>query len=289
MYNSRQRPYVPHCIGTELMIEHVERYWCPTIGSTAFLGGQEFRFNEDKRRRVVFLIGEDEYKTWETLPVFAKKDLEWRGLQVTVVQQRSTDKHNFPGLVDAVRDADLLFVSVRRRALPKEQLEAVRAHLDAGRPLIGIRTASHGFAPRDQDAARGAAWPTFDPDVLGGHYTGHHGNETKSTLAVASGGESNPILTGVDVAKLIGNGSLYKVSPLQADATPILMGAIPGQPAEPVAWTRAYGPKRARVFYTSLGHPQDFEEPAFRRLLLNAIQWALDQPVPSASAPLEKP
>jgi type 1 glutamine amidotransferase len=137
--------------------------------------------------------------------------------------------------------------------------------------------------------AKGSAWPTFDPDVLGGHYTGHHGNDSKTTLLMASNSESNSILTGVDVAKLSGNGSLYKVSPLQADAIPILTGTVPDQPAEPVAWTRFYGPKRTRVFYTSLGHPKDFENPAFRRLLLNAIYWSLDQRVPPAPAALEKP
>jgi type 1 glutamine amidotransferase/nicotinamidase-related amidase len=289
MYNSRQRPYVPHCVGTELMIEHVERYWCPTISSAAFVGGQEFRFSEDKPRRVVFLIGEDEYKTWETLPAFARQNLEWRGFKVTVIQQSQTDKHDFAGLVEALRDADLLLVSVRRRALPREQLDAVRAHIEAGKPLVGIRTASHAFAPREQDAGKGAAWLTFDPDVLGGSYTGHHGNNFKATITTASGADSDVILTGVDATKLSGNGSLYQVSPLKSDARPILLGSVPDKPAEPVAWTRKYGPKQARVFYTSLGHPEDFDNPNFRRLLLNAVNWALAQPVPPASAALAKP
>jgi type 1 glutamine amidotransferase/nicotinamidase-related amidase len=289
MYNSRQRPYVPHCVGTELMIEHVERYWCRSISSVAFVGGQEFRFKEDKRPRAVFLIGEDEYKTWETLPAFAKQNLRWRGLDVSIVQQSETDKNRFPGLVNALRDADLLLVSVRRRALPKEQLDAVRAHLSAGKPLIGIRTASHAFAPREEDANKGDAWPTFDPDVLGGHYTGHHGNDSKTTISLVPSSDSDPILTGVDVTKLSGAGSLYKVSPLDPTAKVILIGSVPDQPSEPVAWTHRSGSKQARVFYTSLGHPGDFESPAFRRLLLNAIYWGLDQPVPPAAAALTRP
>lgn len=289
MYNSRARPYVPHCIGTELMIEHVERYWCPTIASAAFLGGGEFRFGEDKRARIVFLIGEDEYKTWETLPAFAKQSLGWRGFQISVIQQGESDHHNFPGLVDALRDADLLWVSVRRRALPQEQLNAVRAHLDAGKPLIGIRTASHAFAPREPEAAQGAAWPSFDPDVLGGHYTGHYGNGQKTAVTAASGAEEDAILAGVDATAITGHGSLYKVSPLNADANVILLGRIPDQMEEPVAWTRRYGPGRARVFYTSLGHPEDFENAAFKRLLLNAVFWALGQPPLPAPAALGRP
>src|SRR5262245_22349597 len=80
MYNSRRRPYVPHTVGTTLMVEHVEKFWCPTISSVAFLGGAEFRFQEERRPRVVMLIGEDEYHTWETLPEFARQELQWRGL-----------------------------------------------------------------------------------------------------------------------------------------------------------------------------------------------------------------
>ena len=80
---------------------------------------------------IVFMIGEDEYHTWETLPDFAKRELEPKGYQVTIIQQDEKDKNNFPGLVDALRSADLLFVSVRRRTPPVDQLNAVRAHLEA--------------------------------------------------------------------------------------------------------------------------------------------------------------
>lgn len=284
MYNSRKPPFVPHGVGTDLMIAHVEKYWCPTISSAAFLGGNEFHFREDKRPHVVMLIGEDEYKTWETLPAFAKDELSWRGLRVSIIQQDKADKNNFPGLVDALRDADLLLVSARRRALPKEQLDAVRGHLSAGKPLIGIRTASHAFAPRGDDTKKGEAWATFDPEVLGGNYNNHHGAGPITTVTMAPGEQANPMLTGVNLQKFVGHGSLYKVSPLAASTKLLLVGTIPGQPAEPVAWTHAYGERKARVFYTSLGHPEDFAEPSFRRLLLNAILLGVGQAVPPAEA-----
>jgi len=289
MYNSRQRPFVPHPAGTDLMLAHVERHWCPTISSVAFLGGSEFRFSEDKRPHVVVLIGEDEYKTRETLPVFAQKNLAWRGLRVSFIQQEASDKHRFPGLNEALRDADVLLVSLRRRALPKEQLDAVRAHLNAGKPLIGIRTASHGFAPRGKDAEKGDSWNTFDPDVLGGNYVGHHGHGPKTSIKAAPGAEADALLTGVDLQQLIGNGSLYQVSPLKESAKPLLIGSIEGKPAEPVAWTNTYGAKKARVFYTSLGHADDFANPNFCRLLLNSILWSTAQPMPPKDAPLARP
>ncbi len=47
MYNSRQHPYVNHFRGTDLVIEHIERHWCPTLTSSDLTGQPEFRFQQD--------------------------------------------------------------------------------------------------------------------------------------------------------------------------------------------------------------------------------------------------
>ena len=229
--------------------------------------------------RIVFLIGEEEYHPWETLPAFAESDLKPLGYQITVINADAQDKNNFPGIVAALRDADLLFLSVRRRTPPKDQLDAVRAFLAAGKPLVGIRTACHAFALRPTDKIADpklALWQEFDPEVIGGHYVGHHGTQ-KVTISLAPGAETQPIMKGITADRLVGNGGLYKVSPLAADSTPLLIGAIAGEPAEPVAWTHRYGPKQGRVFYSSLGHPEDFQNPEFHHFLVNAVVWALEK------------
>ena len=120
-----------------------------------------------------------------------------------------------------------------------------------------------------------AQWQGFDPEVLGGHYTNHHPAGPRAAIAAAPRANAHPILGGISFAQFSTPGSLYQVSPLEKDTTVLLTGTIPGEPAEPVAWTRLYGPKRARVFYTSLGHPDDFKTVEFRRLLVNGIAWAL--------------
>lgn len=226
---------------------------------------------------LVFMIGEDEYRTWETLPEFAKKDLEPLGHRITIVHADAAEKNRFPGIVEALRNADLLFLSVRRRTPPVAELDAVRAFLAAGKPLVGIRTASHAFALRPADKLADpklAVWPEFDAAVLGGHYTGHHGKD-KVAVTFAPGAEKHPILAGIAAGALLGNGGLYKNTPLEKTSSPLLIGTIPLQTPEPVAWTHRQGPKQGRVFYTSLGHADDFQNPAFRRLLRNAVAWAL--------------
>ena len=156
-------------------------------------------------------------------------------------------------------------------------MKTIRRYIDSGKPVVGIRTACHAFDARGKAPAGHVEWPTFDPDVLGGHYTGHHGNGIKPKMSLAPGAANHPILAGVDPA-FVAQGSLYKVSPLAASTKPLLIGTIADHPAEPVAWTNQKG--KARVFFTSLGHPDDFAIPAFRRMLRNAVFWALDrQPI----------
>jgi nicotinamidase-related amidase/type 1 glutamine amidotransferase len=282
MYNSRRRPEVNHFTGTDLMIEHVEKYWCPSITSTDLLGGPPFRFPADTRPRVLILIGEDEYLTWETLPRFAAQHLLPRGYAVDIVHERSDDYGVFPTLERALPEADLLWLSLRRRGLPVAQLQAIRQHLEGGRPLLAIRTSSHAFAPRGAMAdavrdGRRAAWTDFDPVVLGGNYQGHHGSGPVTAIFRTPVGISHPILEGIE-PEWLSVASLYKTGPLVADAVALLLGTVPGQPSEPLAWIRSYGPRQARVFYTSLGHVEDFAEPRFQRLLSQAIRWALAGP-----------
>ena len=157
---------------------------------------------------------------------------------------------------------------------------SLRDPTDLQQALLGIRTASHAFALRPKDKLvddKHANWQEFDPEVLGGNYSNHHKGEDKTLCTVAAGAESHDILKGVTISELIGNGTLYKNTPLAQTATPLLIGTIPNQPAEPIAWTHRFGPKQAKVFYTSLGDADDFKEPAFCKLMLNAIAWGLAQ------------
>jgi nicotinamidase-related amidase/type 1 glutamine amidotransferase len=272
MYNSRMAPFVHHCTGTDLVIEHIEKNWCPTITSVDFLGGKEFRFSEDQRPTVAFVVSEDEYKTESSLPEFAAKYLG-KEFRARFVFGSESEKNDLPGL-DALDGADVLFVSVRRRTLPAAQLERIRKFVESGKPVIGIRTASHAFSPKGgAPVPEGtAAWTTFDSDVLGGHYTGHHGESPPVAVSVAEGAGEHPLLKGVDLALLSGRSTLYQVSPLASSAKPLLIGTIPDQKPEPIAWTNTnkYG---GRVFYTSLGHVDDFKQDSFTRLLLNALRW----------------
>lgn len=227
--------------------------------------------------RVVLVIAEPEYQTGVTLPAFAAQVLHGPlGFEIVEVGEDPVMPGRLAGLAEALRGADLLVLSVRRRALPQGEMRALKEYLAAGGPLVGIRTANHAFALRPgQQAMEGhETWPEFDAQVIGGNYEGHHGVGPKTTVTLAERAADHPILRGV-TAPFTAHGSLYKVSPLRDGTTPLLMGSIEGAGPEPVAWTHTYGD--SRIFYTSLGHKDDFREPAFVTMLRNAVLWAMNR------------
>jgi type 1 glutamine amidotransferase len=276
MYNSRKKPFVSHVRGTELIVEYIEKHVCPTITSRDLLGKPAVRFEEDKRQHVVFVVSDDHYRADVTLPQFAQVLREKHGLHCTVAH--GLDTSDIRGLEDlAAADAMVLFI--RRLALPERQLEMVRGYLDAGKPLVALRTASHAFDVRGNAPEGHAEWRDFDPVVLGGSYHGHGGNREGTDVALVAAAAGHPILAGVEPDKWHSSGSLYFASPIDKQATPLLTGTAGGK-TEPVAWTRTY--KGGRVFYSSLGHWDDFQQPQFRTMLAGAIFWAMDRPVPKA-------
>jgi len=284
MYNSRRWPFVNHFRGTDLVVEHIEKFVCPTFTSDQVLGGEPFAFEADRRPRLLFVIAEKEYHTAETLPRYARAVwAETFGCPVAILEADRKDRNRIPGLAEALGRADVVVLSVRRRALPARDLAALRSYLAAGKPLVGIRTASHAFDTRGAHPRGHAEWREFGREVLGCNYHGHHGAGPKTKVTTARGAKDHPVLAGVSVP-FEASGSLYKSSPLARSATPLLMGSIPGKKPEPVAWVNAY--RGGRVFYTSLGHPKDFDSPSFLRLLTNGILWASGQQ--AAGSPPER-
>jgi type 1 glutamine amidotransferase/nicotinamidase-related amidase len=288
MYNSRMRPFVSHFAGTDLVVEHIEKFVCPTITSTAFTNQPQFRFKNDERPRVVFISAESEYGAAESLPEFALRLIDKYGLRCEILQgstDRESKERDYIVGMEALMGADLVVLFVRRRAFQAQQMKYFHDYLDRGEPLIALRTSSHAFDTRGKHSDGHVEWRNFDPEVLGGNYNGHYGSGPKCTVTVAEGAKDHPVLSGVRVP-FTSVSSLYKVRPLTKSTKMLLIGTIPGEEPEPVAWTNFY--RKSRVFYTSLGHVDDFKNPQFRRFLINAVFWAMDKPVPKVKATIKR-
>ncbi|YCM42062.1 ThuA domain-containing protein [Verrucomicrobiaceae bacterium 227] len=222
--------------------------------------------------RILALIAEREYETDTTLPAFFKTELK-EDYDISIIQLED-GKHDFAGLEEKLQNTDLLFVSVRRRTPTESQLAALRKYIASGKPVLGIRTASHAFATnKNQKIPAGhTSWPNWDADVFGGSYSGHLGNAQATTAKVRA---RHFITNTLSKKPFATGGSLYTVKPLAAGCQVYLTGSAEGSKTDQaVAWS-FQRKDEGLSFYTSLGHLKDFQSPQFPRLLKQATQWLL--------------
>ena len=227
--------------------------------------------SEDRPLKICLVSGSAEYRSDETLASFKTWIEANRAARCVLIKAKG--ENDLPGL-EALDDCDVALFFTRRLTIDGEQLARVKKYVESGRPIVGVRTASHGFQN----------WLEYDKLVQGGNYQNHYKNDVTTIARVDKKAASHPVLRGVE--EISSRGSLYKTSPLAND-THVLMTASSPQGTEPSAWTRDY--KGARIFYTSLGAPGDFDNASFRRLLANALFWTARRDVPEPKRPDSQP
>jgi len=287
MYDSKQAPQVSHFTGNSLINEYIETYICPTIVSTDFTNKKQFRFKDDTRPVVAFLTG-SEYNSNLSLPGFAHELLLTGGVNCEFAIGNSTkgniegvqDWHNIENL-QILEDADLAVIFVRRRGLEPSKMDLIKAYVKNGKPVLGIRTASHAFAPRfkaglSKDFIAGIAnWSEFDAEILGGNYKGHPSEKLVTTISIVPGMESHPLLKGVSIDNYTSSDQTYFNQSLQTEKAQVLLfGSITGHPSQPLLWTNFTD--NNNVIYTSMGAESDWHNENFRHLMRNAVSYLLN-------------
>ncbi len=263
-----------------------------------------------KGKKIVLVSGDEEYRSEEGLPQLGKILAKHHGFTCTVLfaidkkdgSINPNQNDNIPGL-EALKDADLLILLTRFRDLPPEQMKHVVEYVQSGRPMMGLRTATHAFnIPVGKPFAeyswrsKDEGWEGgFGRQVLGETWRNHHGNHgSQSTRGIiAPGAADNPILKGIKDGDIWGPTDVYGVRlPLPGDSKPLVLGQVltgmkptdppvegpQNKPMMPVAWIKTYktsSGKTARVFCTTMGASQDLESAGVRRLLVNAVYWCL--------------
>lgn len=243
-----------------------------------------------KKPLIVFVTGDHEYSGEQTLPLIAAELDKNYGFQTKVLKAypNQNAEKDIPGL-ESLKDADLAIFYLRWRQLPPEQLALIEDYLKSGKPLMGFRTTTHAFNfPKDHPSVRWNAFGEFAlnaPPGWGGKagHT-HYGHESTTDVSIIEAAKKHPILKGV-APSFHASSWLYRVLPdyPTKGSEWLLMGKSvnPDKAAidNPVAWvgTNSYG---AKIFTTTLGHPEDFKVEAFQRLLINAIHWELGKKVP---------
>ncbi|MBR9800752.1 ThuA domain-containing protein [bacterium] len=262
-----------------------------------------------KGKHILFIAGDEEYRSEEACPMLAQILAKHHGFRCTVLFSQDPEtgeidpenQTNIPGM-HLIPSADLVVLFTRFRELPDADMKYFDDYFTSGKPVIGLRTATHGFNySRNQDSPyrkytwthKGPEWKGgFGKEVFGETWYSHHGkHKSESTRGVINAEQkSHPILNGVE--DLWGPTDVYGIRGLPEGSTPLVYGQVlegmePGDkpvegkkndPMMPVAWTREYQQptgEKNRVFCTTFCSAIDLESEDLRRMLVNGCYWAL--------------
>jgi hypothetical protein len=267
-----------------------------------------------KGKHLVFLTGDEEYRSEEALPLLAKILSQRHGFKCTVLFAVDPDgtinpdnNASLPG-AQALDSADAIVMALRFRAWPDETMKHfVDAYL-RGVPIVALRTSTHAFRYPAKSKSAYTSFTNFGKRVLGEGWVNHWGKHKKEAtrgILEASASE-DPILRGV--TDIFGDTDVYEVYP-PADVKILVRGQVLkgmnpthppadykktrqsdkqaqgiNDPMMPVAWTRLYkneAGKVNKIFCTTMGSSTDLQSEGLRRLLVNAVYWGLDLEMPA--------
>jgi len=242
---------------------------------------------------IVFVTGDEEYRSEESMPMLASILERDFGVRCTVLYAQDSagfiapnTLDNIPGL-EALDDADLLVMFTRFRNLPDAQLKHITDYAFSGRPMVGFRTSTHAFL-YDGESPNSMWNMRFGQYFFGQQWITHHGHKSTTEVTLNAQQKDHPILRGVE--KFHAASWLYHVEgggdALPEGRTIVAYGTAVNSAhgpekaerfplTQPVAWTHILG-ENQRVFFTTLGHPYDFKNESMRTLALNGILWALN-------------
>jgi len=272
------------------------------------LNAKPLVFEGDKKpckdKHILFVVGDDEYRSEELMPQLAKILAVHHGFKCTVlftinketgeIDPQTLD--NIPGL-KALKSADLMVMFLRFRELPDKQMKYIIDYTNSGKPIVALRTSTHAFFYKKNKDSPYAKYHFRDKQFKGGYgrqvlgetWINHYGEFQKESTRglIAEGMENHPIVKGIEDIWVVSD--VYGITALTGDSKPLIMGQVlsgmdpndkpnPDKKLVPVAWTKTYtgeSGKTARIFTTTMGHAHDFKNEGFRRILVNACYWAL--------------
>jgi type 1 glutamine amidotransferase len=253
-------------------------------------------------KHIVFLAGDHEYRSEESLPALARILAKQYGFTCSVfftidpktgfIEPGSSDMSG----LEVLRTADLLVMFLRFQDFPDAEMQHIVDYVDRGGPIVAFRTSTHAFQIKRPEARfLKYTWNNKDASYVGGfgrqilgetwvsHYGANHKQSSRLVLEAAQA--AHPILRGVKDVWVQSGG--YTADPIAGSQVlavgQILNGMTPDSPpAEdkkqmPVAWVRTYqGAKgtTGRVFATTHGASEDLLNEGFRRMAVNACLWA---------------
>ena len=263
-------------------------------------------------KHVVFLAGDEEYRSEEALPQMAKILSQRHGFKCTVLFSVDTNgliNPNAGGSLshpEALDSAEAIVMLLRYRHWSDDAMKRFEAAVNRGVPIVALRTSTHAFngIPKDSPFAK---WNSgnkggFGRQILGETWVDHWGkHKSEATRGVIEDSAKNePVMRGVE--DVFGTTDVYEAHP-PADVKILFRGqSLAGMkptdppadykrktqgindPMMPVAWTREVKNEAGtvnKILCTTMGAATDLENEGLRRLVLNGVYWGLGLKVPA--------
>jgi hypothetical protein len=267
-----------------------------------------------KGKHIVFLTGDEEYRSEEGLPMLAKILSQRHGFKCTVLfslDQDGTinpDKGGSLAGAEALDSADAIVTMLRFRAWPDAAMKHFVDAYQRGVPIIGLRTSTHAFSYPAKSTSAYKSYTNFGKKVFGEGWVSHWGDNRKGATRgiIEPSAKDDPLLRGV--TDIFGDSGVYEVHPAP-DAKILVRGQVLKgmKPTDPpadykkkrasdkqeqgvndpmmaVAWARIHkndAGKENRVFCTTMGAATDLQSEGLRRLVVNAVYWGFGLEVPA--------
>ncbi len=249
----------------------------------------------DNIKHVVLISGDEEYRSEETMPMLGKILSQKHGFRCTVLfafgpdEAEYLDSNNSHGLrgLESLDSADLMIIATRFRRPDAEQAKHITNFLNAGKPVIGLRTATHAFQGGEK-FADSLTYDQFGRQILGEQWVSHHGkHKVEGCRSVVEPGASHSVILN-GVGEIFAPSDVYGVTHLTDSDMILLRGAITesldpesktlvedarNMPMQPLAWLHTYTApdgKKGHSFCTTAGASLDFVDEDLRRLIVNA-------------------
>ncbi len=255
-------------------------------------------------QHIVFVTGEEYYRSEEGMSMFAQLLSHHHGYKCTVlfatdpvtgfVNPNQTD--HIPGLA-LLDDADLLVIFARFRELPDEDMKHIVDYVNAGKPVMGIRNATHAFRYADNSSSVYKSWDFrskdweggFGQQILGDTWIAHYGAFQKEATRAHANPEhlKHPVMRGVSETIFCHTdvNSVMRLTPSETVLFhgQVLSGLNPADPPVqderketrmPFAWFKTYtapSGKQGKSFTTTAGASLDWESEDLRRMMVNAV------------------
>lgn len=262
-----------------------------------------------KGKNIVLLSGDEEYRSEEGLPQLARILAERHGFRCTVLfslnenGEIDPNEHSRYSDLRVLDKADCCVMLTRFRTWPDAQMKHFADYVSSGRPLICLRTSTHGFLYEKGSAYqrfdwRNEAWRALVGETWVSHWGEHGVQGTRGLLEPSA--KSSPVLQGVEqvfcttdvyeahpigpVTVLMRGQVVDGLTPSSAPATGEKASALGrmqpiNEPMMPIVWTQEYG--KQKVLTTTMGAATDLLNEGLRRLLVNGVFWSLGLRVPA--------